>query len=221
MLGHRAQSGKDTFFSFVENQYGYKRVALADKLKSVVQDLYQFSNEQMYGSLKDIEDKRYPNLVDQRKILSPEWEHELIDVAVDNGFEESLMYINNPEYKQYLTPRRVLQIFGQHQRELYPDIWVDYIFNVSIPSLIKDGHKKIIITDFRFTNEANFAQNWAIYRDTQLIFIKIDRPNIKKNLIDISENDLNSFKDWNYIIQNDSSLEDYKNKCFSLIDSIK
>ena len=221
MLGYKAQSGKDTFYS-VAKDLGYMRSAFADKLKDVVKDLYQFSDDQMYGSLKDVEDVRYINTVDQQKILSPEWERDIdmVNLALDNGMESEDMQIDNPEYKPFFTPRRILQIFGQQQRLLNPDIWADYVFNVTIPSLVSVGHKRIIITDFRFRNEATVAKKWSTRNNANLKFIKISRPSIISNDTDISENDLNQFSEWSYYLNNTGTLEEYQSSSIKFIRTV-
>ena len=125
LLGHKSMTGKDTFFSFIKDR-GFTRVAFADKLKSTVADLYNFSHDQMHGNSKDVMDTRYPNLIDP----------EFIRVKGLFGFSRK---VKNPDYKPFLTPRRILQIFGQQQRALDPNIWANYVFNVEIARLVKEG----------------------------------------------------------------------------------
>jgi hypothetical protein len=218
LLGHKAQSGKDTFYNFVKDS-GFHRAAFADHLKEVVQDLYQFSNEQMYGDLKDVEDKRYPNTVDQKLILKPEWEAqgEFINNAYDNGVTQKDTHMVNPEYKAFFTPRRILQIFGQQQRLLYPDIWADYVFNVTVPKLLSEGTDRIIVTDFRFRNEAAVAKRFAQKDNIAVKFIKIVRPSLTTKDSDQSENDLNDFPNWDLYLNNDSTLERYKKSVLQLV----
>ena len=215
MVGHKAQAGKDTFFKIVE-PLGYTRFALADRLKEVVADLYQFSSEQMYGSLKDVEDLRYSNTIDS-KFIKPK----RLPRPRPEGFhlEQQDLIIENPEYRPYLTPRRILQIFGQQMRSIYPDIWASYAYNVTANRLLKDNDN-LILTDFRFQNEAAFAERWCKDHNVGLIFIKVTRPILINNSSDISENDLNDFSRWHYILANDSDLKTYYDKVHSLVETL-
>lgn len=216
LLGHKSLVGKDTFFSIAE-EHGFVRVAFADKLKNTVADLYNFSHDQMHGNTKDVMDQRYVNLIDSPVIKQP------ITLADGISVEEGHVEVVNPDFKAFLTPRRVLQIFGQQQRSLFPDIWAAYIFNSEIPKLIQAGHRKIIVTDFRFKNEAKVAFEFAEKNPhIDLRFVKINRPSViaKTGAGDISENDLNDFQGWNFVVDNSGSLEDYKTKVTSLVSSL-
>jgi hypothetical protein len=53
------QSGKDTAFRHLYLCEGFRRVAFADKLKDVAQDLYGLSPEQVNGHLKEAVDPRW------------------------------------------------------------------------------------------------------------------------------------------------------------------
>jgi hypothetical protein len=211
LLGHKSLVGKDTFFNIAE-EHGFVRVAFADKLKATVADLYNFSHDQMHGNSKDVMDERYPNKADA----------ELISSTVPGRAGPLLQ--PNPDFKPFLTPRRVLQIFGQDQRKLFPDIWAAYIFNVEIPKLIQAGHNKIIVTDFRFKNEANVALQFG-ERNTgiDLQFVKINRPSVQAKTAsgDISENDLNDFEHWSHVIDNSGSLQEYSNSVMQFVSNLK
>lgn len=219
MLGHKSMTGKDTFFSFVKD-LGFKRVAFADKLKSTVADLYNFSHDQMHGNSKDVMDERYPNDFDPKEYPVPAVDGSLTPKLLN--FTVPVKAIANPEYKEFFTPRRILQIFGQQQRSLDPDIWAKYIFNVEIPKLVAEGHNKIVVTDFRFRNEAKVAQRWqeANKESGLLKLVKINRPGIlaRSGASDISENDLNDFDGWNDVIVNNDSIEAYRDQVLALID---
>lgn len=224
MLGHKSLVGKDTFYSFVSKAYPgvAARLAFADKLKSTVADLYGFSHDQMHGGSKDIMDDRYPNLIDPKKVVSPEWECDDINLALDNGVKLGDVLVENPEYKPLFTPRRILQIFGQQQRSLYPDIWASYVFNSEIAKQASLGKKVFVITDFRFRNEAKVGLNWARTTGNTLSIVKINRPSVTalSGASDISENDLNDFTGWDHILNNTGSINNYEMDCLQLFDLI-
>lgn len=53
------RSGKDTFAKYVESKYDYKHLKISHKLKNVLKVLFNFSEEQLEGSLKDTIDSRW------------------------------------------------------------------------------------------------------------------------------------------------------------------
>lgn len=214
MLGHKSLAGKDTVAGFVLDK-GWHRVAFADKLKETVADLYGFTRDQIHGSAKDDMDLRYPNLVDPTELTKYEE-----DYYGPIPWEE--YKVPNPDYKPYLTPRRVLQIFGQDQRKLYPDIWASYVFEQEITRQINNGISNFIVTDFRFTNEAKVAFRWAEKTGNKVICIKVHRPGVeaKTGANDVSENDLNNFADWHYQITNDKGLQELEKQVVPLFQTL-
>lgn len=59
MLGYKAKSGKDTLAEMMVKRLGYTRYAFADKLKSMSADLFDLSEDQVHGFLKEAVDSRY------------------------------------------------------------------------------------------------------------------------------------------------------------------
>lgn len=55
-----AHSGKDTAAAVLVRDYEFIRVGFADKLKRFCQDVFQFSDAQVWGELKEDGDSRYP-----------------------------------------------------------------------------------------------------------------------------------------------------------------
>ena len=231
MVGHRSLAGKDTAAGFLKD-YGFTRKAFADKLKNSVADLYDFTTEQMYGEFKDVVDLRYPNTLDSKTMLDPAYDEWEMDIAQDNGVELESMFIPDPNYKPFLTPRRVLQKFGQDQRAIYPDIWAQCVFNdidrevgAVVNSPTRDIKvKSYVITDFRFKNESEVAYRWLnkeLPRIRKRLFpIKIDRPGVfaKSGADDISEHDLDDFKGWHKVIMNDAGLPELQAKIKQLVE---
>jgi len=215
LLGHKSLAGKDTFFDAVQG-LGFVRVGFADKLKQTVADLYGFTNDQMFGNSKDIEDKRYLNDYDPTHFYNNDFGDQIpIRYFGDSESAKAEDLSVNPDYRGYLTPRRVLQIFGQQQRALFPDIWAAYVFNTALPKLVAEGHKKIVITDFRFQNEGRVAENWVKEDENSrsLYTVKVHRPDVyaKSGSNDISEVDLDNYEFDNTVI-NDGSLEEFQEK---------
>ena len=226
MLGHKSLRGKDTFASYLKyhgwNRHDWKRIAFADKLKETVADLYNFSHEQMHGSLKDVEDTRYPNNVDPETITV--YAKDDYGSIPFPGFDHQEP---NPDYKPFLTPRRILQIFGQNQRALYQDIWAQYVFN-QIERMENTTDKistpgTYVITDFRFKNEHVVAKRWASEGSGRIIIpIRIDRDiESKAGKFDVSENDLDDFDEWECKINNNNTLKDLEESAKVMHELIK
>lgn len=57
-----AGTGKSTLARYLADEYNYTELSFAAPLKRVVQQIYKFSNEQLYGpsSMRDAPDLRYP-----------------------------------------------------------------------------------------------------------------------------------------------------------------
>lgn len=198
LLGHLARSGKDTVADWLVSEYGYTKINFADKLKEVVADLYDFDHVQMYDWKKDVEDKRYPNTRDTE--------------YVGHGS----MIDPNPNYKPFLTPRRVLQLFGQDQRSLCPDIWPRIVCNKILYHTLADL-EKFVIADFRFPNEYDYVAQMCKKNDFKLTAIRIDRDRNKRKLgdsmaeFDISETALEDFDKWDCVISNNGTKEELFN----------
>jgi len=208
LISGKSESGKDTSYELCKNSVGWERVAFADKLKETVADLYNFSHEQMYGDLKNTPDPRYPNYIDPKYIK-----------------KYGIFKTKNPDYQPYLTPRRVLQLFGQQQRELNPNIWADYVFNVRIPELIAKGCRNFVVTDTRFPNEIAVGEAWASKADytteRNLVKLRIERPGVfaKSGKNDISETALDGYLNFDVIAINDGTLPQFKDKLVNIVNS--
>lgn len=222
LVSGKSLNGKDTLYSLCREEVGWVRVAFADKLKEAVADLYGFSTEQMYGELKDVEDQRYPNSIDSAYILDPKEDVDWVNFALSKGATLDSYMIKNPIYKPFLTPRRVLQVFGQDQRRLFPHVWVNYVFNKTIPQLVCEGFRKFIVTDVRFKNEIKIAYQ-AASETTVMTRVRITRPGVcaKTGASDPSEVDLDDYADWDYVLVNDGSPEELKRKGLEMVRDVE
>ena len=140
-----AGSGKDTVASLLSHEH-FRTVALADPLKRIVRDTFDFSYQQLWGvsRLRNEPDKRYPRshsweMLPPRVVsLNPiptlecryscaccgqEGERRL--VSRDERDEQWITKALNDE-PCYLTPRYALQKLGtEFGRTCYPNVWVD------------------------------------------------------------------------------------------------
>lgn len=120
------QSGKDTLAKLLVEEYGYRRLAFADRVKDAIHIIFGVPKELLYGS---DEDKQKPSGV--------RWS-DLKDVVREKK--------DDPEV---LSVRELLQIFATEIcRSKIPSIWYRYL-------PLPEG-ERLVISDLRFNNEADF-----------------------------------------------------------------
>jgi len=132
----KAGSGKDTAADFMVTQHGFVKVALADPLKRICREVFQFSEDQLWGpsEKRNEPDKRYPRGV--------------ITLRERDG--------NISEFPQYLTPRQALQQLGtEWGRNCYNNVWVDYMLRVA--KTIMFGQ------EFKTHDKKNYDQRLGLY----------------------------------------------------------
>jgi hypothetical protein len=117
-----AGSGKDTVADFLAEECGFVKVAFADPLKRVCKDVYDFTDDQLWGpsQKRNEPDKRYPR---DHKVSSPGARAcGCCGLDVDDWRGAQC----------YLTPRYALQLLGtEWGRHCYPNTWVDYALRVA------------------------------------------------------------------------------------------
>jgi hypothetical protein len=202
-----ARTGKDTMAAYLEKHYRFVRVGLADPLKRFCKEVYDFSDEQLWGNERDKPDGRFFRGV--------------IDPSSLGG--------------NYLTPRYALQTLGtEWGRNCYPNTWIDYGIRVALDlekGYSRYDHKKgieytekdvgeiggVVFSDLRFLNE------YLAVKEAGGKLIRIYRDGHEgRNLAGVqghaSEEEQRSLKDEQFdnIILNDSTLEDY----YTIIDAL-
>lgn len=121
-----AQSGKDTVADILVKNYGFVRLAFADKIRE-----FLYSVNPMVGG-------------------------EPLQIKVDvEGWEQA---------KKHPEVRRLLQVTGTSARKLFGErFWIDQTLRHVA------GNTKVVVSDVRFTNEANTlkingGQLWRVQR---------------------------------------------------------
>lgn len=205
-LGHKKQVGKDTVAKILryitwEKENGF----IVDK-KYITQELQ----------------KSYAEEFNNIKWITMSFADKLKEVA-SIVFDIRKEYWNDPSVKASLvsnynlTGREILQRIGESfRKEISPDIWVNSLFsrydNLNYREYLGDVVKpNLIITDVRMPNEAQ-----AI-KDRGGILIRVDRETGYKDN-HISETALDDYQDWDYIIDNNGTLEELINKVKELYD---
>ncbi len=150
-----AGSGKDTAADFIVKHGDFVKVAFADPLKRICQDVYKFTDEQLWGpsSRRNEPDERYLRMkagalgCTDIRTFCPDygrvqpvppgtfdaWPHLKghEERVTWYGKEDNFGYLPSPPEDVYLTPRHALQQLGtEWGRHCYPNTWVDYAINV-------------------------------------------------------------------------------------------
>lgn len=204
-LGHRKQVGKDTVGQFIQSlNPAIERRSFAENLKEVAAILFNIPLEK--------------------------WS--------DANFKESTI-----EYSgEITTPRKILQKIGECLRDnINENIWVNALLNTYIPfpaiddtnspifneveedlqgefgismSSIKKIYPIWVITDVRYPNEAEAIKNLGG------VLIRIDR-NTGFTDNHISETALDNYDGWDYVIDNNGTLENLFNQVKEIYGKIR
>lgn len=97
-----------------------------------------------------------------------------------------------------MTIRQFMQILGT---EVFRDSFNQEVWVTALESNLKEN-ENYIITDVRFLNEANWVKKNGI-------LIRVNRPQSQNLDTHRSEVELDDFDDFDYIIENDGTYEEY------------
>jgi hypothetical protein len=139
-----AQHGKDTIAAVLVKEYGYTRVALADRMKEAMLTLDPVIH---VGGLTDP-----PGPFDFERLRN---------VVKERGWDGA---------KKHPEVRRLLQVFGTEvgRNMLGEDVWISALAR-SVKGFYDDHGPRIVIPDIRFLNEAQFIRRmrgdvWRVNR---------------------------------------------------------
>lgn len=161
LLG-KAGAGKNTAADYLSKLFNTKQIALADPLKRICKEVFDFSDQQLYGpsEYRNAPDKRYP-----RDVRCPK--------CTNYGFfsdgTQCPTCLGKGTVTEHLSPRWALQTLGSEWgRSCYKDIWIDYGIRSAAHAWDVE-RRPVIITDARFKNEAQKIHDaggevWKIIR---------------------------------------------------------
>jgi hypothetical protein len=152
-----AGSGKDTVAGFLSEICETTLIAFADPLKEFCQELFDFTDDQIYGpsECRNAPDPRYVRKCDYA-------------LHQADGYEPDPCCPACGGKPVYLTPRFALQTLGtEWGRNCCEDIWARYGVRKAIEAF-EDGYLAVV-TDCRFINEARAVREaggevWQIIR---------------------------------------------------------
>lgn len=205
-----AGAGKDTVADRLVARHGFVKVSLADPLKRFCADVFEFSEEQLWGpsEMRNAPDPRYVRRA--RGSIGGQ-------IGDWNATLDRYDVTPVPAADEYPTPRHALQQLGtEWGRSCCADIWIRYAWRV-VEKLIKDEWvcydrergvvpasfsdlpiKGVVIPDVRFANEA------AFFRSRGAKVVRIERPGVGAGG-HASEQEQSEIE-VDHVIQNDADL---------------
>jgi hypothetical protein len=115
------------------------------------------------------------------------------------------------------TPRELLQGVGQKMREILPDIWVDTVFNVTIPKLAEQGYDCFIISDVRYPNEGDKIHEMGG------VVVKVTREGsgVTVGATHSSETAMNDYENFDFVLENNGGFDEYFDKLQQLMEELE
>lgn len=202
----KAASGKTTAAKHLLEQSGSEIVILpmAQMLREEVENfIRQIGSEDrvplIYG---DQDDKVRIFHIDEQRALKccPVW----------SSFMVAHQDIQDQPGQSAVSVRRILQWWGtEYRRAQDHDYWTKAWERKLQEYDLTTTH--VLVDDVRFVNELNIIKKHGG------TFIKIERPGFNGANNHSSENSLDHYSDWNLVIQNDGSLEQFKQQAEVMI----
>lgn len=207
-----AGAGKDEVAKRLSERHGFVTVALADPIKRICRDVFDFSEEQLWGpsAARNAPDPRYlRGYVNAGHMLT----------------EAGLKEYPDGKVPQYLSTRYALQQLGtEWGRACYADVWIDYGIRVAkrleaggcyydrklgLRSLLTADGSSTAFSDLRFFNEhkAVRAAGGKVIRIRRRVSERFDTNTLDH--LHESERQLPAWDDdrFDYVIDNSGTLD--------------
>lgn len=213
-----AGSGKGTAADFLVRNHGFVKVALADPIKRTVQDVFGFTEWQLWGpsEARNAPDTRYPRKhgpFSQMSFSCPCCRVDFNPMVEPEDWPQC-----------YLTPRYALQQLGtEWARNCYQNVWIEYALRVAeklaaggyaytatsgLRINLDLGEASVVVPDLRFKNEVD------AFRKAGAKLVRIVRPGAGIAGQHVSETEQESIPDsaFDAVIVNDGTLEELELK---------
>ncbi len=236
-----AGSGKDTVAKFLNVSFTFSTVAMADPLKRIVKDVYDFSDEQLWGpsDMRNGPDKRYPREHTWKVKNTGEDSIEMGWSCICCGVDRPSG--NQPAPQCYLTPRYSLQTLGtEWGRHNFSDTWAQKclrtaknlnddsdlrydqrrgVYRMGVVQMREEEGKDpqgVSIPDVRFKNEITIVKQWGGK------LLRVRRPSAGlKGAAGLHQSELEqaSIPDsaFDVVLENDGTLDDLQKKAIEAI----
>jgi hypothetical protein len=207
--GHKG-AGKDTASKLLVNEYGFTRFAFADKLKdecsrcyNVIRDLFddevlkecpltKMKVKGMDPFASTLQTNfLYCHMRTSSGVGPKKEEQNLLSRNKDNG---ALLY--NGEVL-FWTPRALAVHKGSSERTVFPHYWIDPFMEM----IDKKGLRRLVVSDWRYTNEWKRILKIARKRGYSVMCIRID-DGLPAKSSDASETQLDDFEHFDFVFDN-------------------
>lgn len=184
--------GKDTVADALCQHHNFAKISLADPLKRVCQDVFGFTDEQLWGpsDLRGKVDVRYP----RAHSFDRDGRCTCCGTSVGDAHRG---------LECYLTPRYALQLLGtEWGRRCYPDVWVDCVVREARSE--RHANKNVVIPDVRFKNEVSGLRKHGV------LLVRLKRPGFEAPAYDHpSETEQLQIpdSDFDYVFQGGETLD--------------
>lgn len=112
--------------------------------------------------------------------------------------------------------RKLLQDIGTTGRNYNRGIWADKVINrIQEWSLCFSDNQLTVVTDTRYPNEIQQIK----HEFSDVVTIRITRDSVEK-LKHPSETALDQWADWDYVVENNGSLEEFQKKILEIMEGI-
>lgn len=199
-ISGKAQSGKDTVCRMIQYCIAHCKFPGLPTYKFGVKDCKEESNSSLERMSRFFTFRFAEFLKDSAAAILDCGRERFEDINFKNSEISWILEDGKP-----ITVRRFMQRFGTAlRREFSEYFWADSILRYR-------SLGNMIIPDLRYKTELEAIKN----KDSENIIIRVNRPGVQ--LMDhSSETELDDYKDWDYVIENDGTLNDllYKVKGF-------
>lgn len=193
-ISGKARSGKDTFAEMLASALNkgayppYVMMAFANELKLRCQAAFDLTWEQLWGDDKEVYDQRYPKM----RGIPP----------YCLGNRDDGKGLEFMEERKHWTAREIMQDYGAFYRSIDNEFWIKNLFKVAE----EKEYTNVIITDVRYTNEANYIIDHGGY----VIRVERESKDTVHNETHPSEIELDDYKRFDFTVVNNWGLGELK-----------
>jgi len=201
-INGKARSGKDEVAKILCECFGFKKVAFADKLKELLIEYFGFTHTQLYEkkNKKSREMLQGVGNAIREYCLCDDFSDEVLkEIAVsqlgknpksiNRKTKNNLELLGNLK-RMFEENRELFKLAGKEQHMF----WINYLFSNM------DDDNVYVISDVRYKNEhaAIVGEQGRLMR-----IYRTDKPEIEAGSNHVSEIDLDTYSEWDWIINND------------------
>lgn len=190
-------SGKSTLSLELINN-GFIKISFADFLKEVCAKLYDFPHEWTLS-------QEHKEMILEIPYVWNEEKCKELSLLIDEEIKFDGVEV------EFYTIRHMLQYIGTEVLRKH-----DSDFHVKKTIERIDNKKNYCLDDTRFENELKILKS-----SPYTLAIRVNRSSLKSVDEHVSEKALDNYKDWDYVIENNGTLEDLRIKAKEIVDRLK